>query len=964
MSASWEALRDLFDGALERPIHERAAYLSERTQGNEGLRREIESLLAAHGDADRFLSAPAFRPSSELSSETVAMTSGASTRLTAGTRLGPFEILALLGNGGMGEVYRARDTRLDRFVAIKILSAEVATAPRGRQRFEREARAISKLSHPRICTMHDIGVAAHEGRDVAYLVMELLDGETLAARIARGPLSIDQSLAYAIDIADALIAAHGQGIVHRDLKPANVMVTSTGVKLLDFGLAQLRTQHGLAVASSAEAPLSSAGLVFGTLPYMSPEQVRGELVDTRTDVFALGVLLHEMLTGRRPFAADSQADTVAAILEHQAPAVSDLQPLASSGLDRVVRKCLAKDPDDRWQTARDLKSELIWVREERGVSGRGRTPLPATSHRRRWQQVLVTGIPTIAAVLLAVMLWRTAAPPVRRVTPLALNLPPGVTLAIPVNGTSFVIAPDGSRIAFLGVRDGRQSLFIHTLETGQTQDVRDTRDAVHPTFSPDSQWVAFAHGTMGVRKVLAAGGPIQLVWRGAARQLTWLADGRIVFATGNRPLREIGDADKAITTQEKDEDGHSTPLVMRDGSLLFTVRRGGSLSSVAVSPSHGTEAGKTRELVANATTPRLLDEAIVFARGRSLMAAGLDSRAIRLSSEARALDLQVQTTRWGAPMYALSNNGTLVYARPAAGRRLVWMDRSGQEAYVKTDERTFTHLRLSPDGTRIVAGGDEGRLWIFSADGALAYRLTSGPAGDSMPVWSPDGSTIFFTTGGRKISVIPADRSKPARILFEVPSPQRLHATSITPDGKRLLTHWDLMPKEVDLRLLELGPPAVLTLLMGDSHTETDGQVSPDGRWLAYQSAESTHGDEGQIVVSRFPDVRAERRVISEGLGRHPIWSRDGRTLYYRTQDGAVMSAAITTGPSFTRDLPVRVVKPASTLQDLCCGQTYDVSPDGQRFLFIKAPDNDIRSLEVVLNFDVKVKEVLAGRRP
>jgi Tol biopolymer transport system component len=381
-----------------------------------------------------------------------------------------------------------------------------------------------------------------------------------------------------------------------------------------------------------------------------------------------------------------------------------------------------------------------------------------------------------------------------------------------------------------------------------------------------------------------------------------------------------------------------------------------------VSPAHGTEAGKARELVPNATTPRLLDEAIVFARGRSLMAAGLDSRAIQLSSEPRALDLHVQTTRWGFPMYALSNNGTLVYARPAAGRRLVWVTRSGQEEYVKTDERTFTHLRLSPDGQQVVVGGDEARLWIFSPDGALAYRLTSGPTGDSMPVWSPDGSKIYFTPGARKISVIPADRSKPAEVLFEVPPPERLHATSITHDGKRLLAHWDLMPKEVDLRVLELGPPAALTLLMGDSPGESNGQLSQDGRWLAYQSAESAHGDEGQIVVSRFPDVRAERQVISEGVGRQPIWSRDGRTLYYRTEDGAVMSVAITTSPSFKKGPPVRVVKPVSTLQDLCCGQTYDVSPDGQRFLFIKAPDNDIRSLEVILNWDVKVNATL-GRK-
>jgi eukaryotic-like serine/threonine-protein kinase len=409
---------------------------------------------------------------------------------------------------------------------------------------------------------------------------------------------------------------------------------------------------------------------------------------------------------------------------------------------------------------------------------------------------------------------------------------------------------------------------------------------------------------------------------------------------------------------------------MRDGSLLFTILRGSFLStvnSIAVSPSHGTEAGKAREVVPNATTPRLLDEAIVFARGNSLMAAGFDSRAIQLSSEPRALDLQVQTTRYSsAPMYALSNNGTLVYAKPAAGRRLVWMDRSGQEEYVKTDERMFAHLRLSPDGTRIAANvADEGRdLWIFSADGAQFHRLTSGPARDAMPVWSPDGSKIFFTTAERQISVVPADRSKPPEIFFQLPPPQRLHATSITPDGKRLLMHWDLLPKEVDLRVLELGPPPVLTLLMGDSHTEKDGQLSPDGRWLAYQSGESFGGDEGQIIASPFPDVRAERRVISEGVGRQPIWSRDGRTLYYRTEDGAVMSVAITTSPSFKKGPPVRVVKPVSTLQDWGTGPTYDVSPDGQRFLFIKSPENDIRSLEVILNFDVAVKEVLAGRRP
>ena len=380
MSAEWELLIGLFEGALERSKSERAAFLDEHTRNDPALRREIESLLAAHESVGPFLSAPALGPPMgppDIPPEPHGSVSG-QTRLAAGTSLGAFTIVEPLGAGGMGEVYRARDTRLDRQVAIKVLSSKRDSASSSRERFEREARAISRLSHPRICTVHDVGVAEISGSDVPYLVLELLDGETLAARIARGPLSIEQSLGYAIDIADALIAAHSQGIVHRDLKPANVMLTSTGVKLLDFGLAQLRTLEPVVPSAAAVASVSgltSAGLVIGTLPYASPEQLRGVRVDARTDIFAFGALLYEMLTGSRPFTADSQAALIAAVLEHDAPPVSDRQPLAPASLDRIVQKCLAKNPDDRWQTARDLKSELVWVRDGREDARRPRTPV-------------------------------------------------------------------------------------------------------------------------------------------------------------------------------------------------------------------------------------------------------------------------------------------------------------------------------------------------------------------------------------------------------------------------------------------------------------------------------------------------------------------------------------------------------------------------------------------------------------
>jgi serine/threonine-protein kinase len=971
--ADWEILRALFEGALERPERERAAFLDEHTGGDEGLRREVESLLNAHVAAGRFLEEPALgKPSAPGGSNGDGVAAGPSPpvggRLAPGAHLGPFAILERLGAGGMGEVYRARDTRLDRFVAIKVLAAELDVLPPSRERFEREVRAISRLSHPHICTVHDIGVAEVDGQELRFLVMELLDGETLAARMARGALSIDQSLDYAIDIADALVAAHAQGIIHRDLKPANVMVTSTGVKLLDFGLAKLRrpdVADAGGAGVSAVASLTSAGLIFGTVPYMSPEQLRGERSDTRTDVFAFGTLLYEMVAGVRPFAADSQAALIAAILERESVPVSELQPLAPASLDHVVRKCLAKNPDDRWQTVRDLRSELIWVRE-----GRDRRARAASVPARRlgWRPLLLAAVPTLAALVVAAIAWRAGVPapaPPRAVARLSLNLPPRVTLDIPINGTSFAIAPDGSRIAFSGAREGRRSLFIHTLATGRTAEIPNSSGALNPMFSPDSYWLAFAHQS-SVKKVPAAGGPIQTERDGPARQMTWLPDGRILRGGGNNStLQEIG-VSTPITRLAEGEEGHHTPLLLPDGSLLFTILRGSFQSarnSLAVWPPNGREA---RELVPNATSPQLVgDDTLIFAQGRTLFAAGFDSQAIRLLGEPRALDVQVQTTLFSAaPMYALARNGTLVYAEPARGRRLVWVDRQGREEFVSAGERMYAQLRISPDGRRVatyVADGDRD-LWVLALDGSSAQKLTSGPARDSMPVWSPDGSHIFFTTGEHQINRIPADRSSGPEPIFQVPRPERLHALAISPDAKSLLTHWDLMPRQIDLRVLQLGSKPTLTRLVGDSGTERDGRLSPDGRWLAYQSDESAEGSEGHIMLRPFPDIHTRQRVISPGLGRQPVWSRDGRELYYRIEDGTVMAVSLGTDPALGPGPPRRVVTPAVTLRDWGTGPNYDVSADGQRFLFIKAPELDIHSLTVILNWDVEVRAAL-GRK-
>jgi Tol biopolymer transport system component len=980
MAAEWNELQALFEGALARPKEERAAFLAAQTKGEAALRRDVESLLAAHESAGEFLSAPALGPTPAVPDDPgqpVRPAPGC-TRLTAGTSLGAFTILEPIGAGGMGEVYRARDTRLDRLVAIKVLSSERDTAARGRERFEREARAISRLSHPRICTVHDVGVADISGADLPYLVMELLDGETLAAKIGRGPLSIEQSLAYAIYIADALVAAHAQGIVHRDLKPANVMVTGTGVKLLDFGLAQLRGPEvaGVSVpAAPSAAGLTSEGLVFGTLPYISPEQLRGEKVDTRTDIFAFGALLYEMLTGGRPFAADSQAGLIAAILEHDVPPVSNRVSLAPPSLDRIVEKCLAKNPDDRWQTARDLKSELIWVREGRGQGRSAPTATARIARVRPWRQIFLTGIPTAAALVLAVLVWRAEnktapAPPApsRTATRLALNLPPGVVLDIPINGSAFAIAPDGSRIALIGARQGRRSLFVHTFETGKTVEVPDTNDISNPMFSPDSQWVAFSEPRAVVKLPAAGEGTRQLMLEGAIRQWRWLRDGRIVSAGGTRPLlqRRQGAPARELTRLGEGEEGHNTPVMTADGSILFTVLRGGFLSplnGIAVLPSEG---GGIRQVVPNASSPQLVGPgALVFAQGASLMAAAFDSHALQLIGEPRALGIQAQTTLYsGAPMYALADNGTLVYAEPAPGRRLIWVDRSGGEELLNAEARMYSHLRLSPDGTRVatsIADADRD-LWVLGLDGKLVQRLTSGPAREAMPVWSHDSSEIFFTSGERNIYRIPADRSRLPELIYRLlKAPDRIHPLSLTPDGKRLLTHWDIQPDGIDLRIVQLGPNTVHKVI-GDSLSEADGQLSPDGKWLVYQSGESIGGRLGQIVVRPFPDVRARQFVISPGSGIQPIWSRDGREIFYRTEDGTVMSVRVRMTPTFSYDPAVPVVTPRLTLYYSGTGPTYDVSKDGRRFLFIRAPELDIRSLTVILNWDVAVNSVISAK--
>jgi eukaryotic-like serine/threonine-protein kinase len=979
MPADWELLRELFEQALARQSHERAAFLHDRTNGDEALRREVESLISAHEAAPSFLNEPALQGSlAHMLSTTGGSSVSVPLRLAPGMRLGAFTIVELLGSGGMGEVYRALDTRLDRFVAIKVLSSHLDVSPPSRERFEREGRAISRLAHPRICTLFDVGVATVEGRIVPFLVMELLDGETLAARILRGPLTLGDSLTCAIEIADALISAHGQGIVHRDLKPTNVMVTSSGAKLLDFGLARLRSAETLAVgaAASSDGSSASAGMVFGTLPYTAPEQLRGEPVDARTDIFAFGALLHEMLTGERPFRADSDAGLIAAILEHHPPSVRDLQPLASPTLDHIVRKCLEKNPDHRWQTARDVKSELTWVRDELAAPPRS-APSILPRSRRGLRPLVMVGVLSTVAFLLWSTSWRggVAPEPARITTRLSLNLPAGVTLDIPTPAaTPFAVSGDGRRIVYVGVRNGVKSLYVYSLETASTREIPNVEGAGSPAFSPDGEWIAFSRRGSISKVPIDGGAPTLLCADCGASVLTWLPDNRLLLAGLERPLTQLKVQESPfpgvthpVTVLGENDEGHHRPVLLPDETLLFTVLRAGwhsALNGVAFAgrDRDGT-AGHSRDVVPSATSAQLVGaDALVFARGSSLFASRFDPARKRLVGEQVSLPLEVQQSAFAAaPMYAVSRTGTLVYAEPLQERRLLWVDRAGREELIGTGGRFYGQPRLSPDGTRVsvyLADGDRD-IWVFGLHPArLIDRLTRGPERDSMAVWSPDGTRIFFSSDENKVCSVPADGAGHVVTLFSVRRGTRIKPQAITPDGQQLLVSIQEAPnRQIDLATLSLGPDPRLTPLLAEPYDERDARFSPDGKWLVYQSDES---GEPQIVVRPFPAVATARAVISAGFGQLPVWSRDGREIFYRARDGTLMAVRVDAVNPLEHAEPVALINPANTLRDVNMAPTYDVSPDGRRFLFVRAPELDIRSLTVVQNWDVELAGTLS----
>jgi len=683
-------------------------------------------------------------------------------------KLGPYEIVSPLGAGGMGEVYRARDMRLERDVAIKVLPAHLTQSPEFKHRFEREAKSVSQLTHPNICTLHDVG--HHDGTD--YLVMELLEGETLAQRLAKGALPLEQALRHGVDIASALDAAHRKAIVHRDLKPGNVMLTKTGAKLLDFGLAKYAAlPSGPVTAPNAATmtnPLTSAGTIIGTFQYMAPEQLEGAESDARTDIFALGAVLYEMATGKRAFEGTSRASLIASIMSSHPRPISELQPMTPPALDRLVRKCLAKDPDQRWQSAADVADELRWITDG-GTSANGNATAATQGARRQYRRGLLTGA-LVAAILAAAFVLAIREPP-KAVSSLYLNVSlPGTDVVDGgLENLAIAISHDGQSLAYCARGSDGIHLYHRRLDQRQTTKIPGTEGAYDPFFSPDGEWIGFFSGSK-LRKVSVGGGvSIPLADSIESRSGTWVDNQTIVFAptfgTALMRLPASGGAPQPFTTLavERRERSHRWPEVLPGGEwVLFTV---GIIDSPGGYDACNIEAaslktGERRVLVQGGRMARFAPPGyLVFARNNVLFASPIDPRNPKVTAAPLpVLDGVGGEDTSGASHFSVSRNGTLAYVPGTSGEldELVWIDQSGKIEPVGAPLRQYDHVRVSPDGTQLLftigPARSVGDLWRYDLARATLTRITFEQKCTS-PTWTPDQRQVVYRTEAGRYEV-------------------------------------------------------------------------------------------------------------------------------------------------------------------------------------------------------------------
>ena len=863
--------------------------------------------------------------------------------LSPGSRLGPYEVVSLLGVGGMGEVYRARQASLDRDVALKVLPAAVARDADRLGRFQREARVLGRLSHPNIAQVFDL----EEADGVTAIVMELVEGETLDFMLAGGPLPADESIRLAVQICEALEAAHALGIVHRDLKPANITVRPDGtVKVLDFGLAKPGSPS--AAAKTVSIDVTKPGTVLGTAAYMSPEQAKGQDVGPQADIWAFGCVLFEMLTGKRVFGRESTAETIASVMT-STPDFERLPPATPPMVRRVIERCLEKDTRDRLHHIGDARADLRDARSRStGVAIR---PLRFPLRRVGVIAGAVAGI----AITFAAGWWTGRSSPAPS-APIRLTVPfvePPVDRTVGVS--RIALSRDGERIAYAGAGQ----LWVRRLgdKDAQAMGVIGT----NPFFSPDGRWVALFTSEHLI-KVPADGGQATVLTLTTERPGggVWFENGTIVFATNGGVYRmaETGGPAELVVApnRSRGEQFFSSPARLPgDTRILVTVATGTTALDFTTAVLDLETRSVTR-ILEHASAARYVGTGhLVYASKNGLKAIAFNESALQVSGTAFALsDLDVGIALDnGIANYAVGDSGTLVFLPPLARRplSLVWADRNGKEEALPVEPGPFAYARVSPDGHQIaldVRGATNRDIWILDVARLTQVRLTDGPTEDVLPMWSPDGSRVFFGSdrqGNFDVYSQATNGASAATLEFGAPGFQV--PDGLTPDGKTLV----LLENYTNIRRVDLSGTRTLVPLLGESFEARLGQISPNGKWIAYESNES--GEEFEIYVRPFPNVKDGREKVSLAGGRYPLWSPKGDELFYLEADGDMMVAPVTTSGAFTARAVQRLFRWTPPLEGVS-GRTFDVSPVDGRFLLLKpqtGPDRGPTHATVILNW-------------
>ena len=883
--------------------------------------------------------------------------------LSSGEQLGHYKILSLIGKGGMGEVYLGTDTRLGRSVAIKISSREF------NDRFEREAQAISTLNHPNICTLHDIGPN--------YLVMEYIEGETLSKLIERGPLPLDKALTYAVQIVDALAAAHAKGVIHRDLKPGNIIVTKNGAKVLDFGLAKVSSERlsGDSAASieTMTEPITRAGAILGTLYYMSPEQVEGKESDERSDIFSFGVVLYEMITSQRPFTGDTQAAVLASVLKEPPPPMSQRQPPVPRALERLVRKCLEKKPDDRWHSARDLKPALELIDlDAPGTSissASASVPIPVLPpSKKKWIWPALAGTLLVILAAGAGAIWLKPSAPARA-TRFEVTLPEGVQFSQYVS-----VSPDGHKLVFNATGE-KSGLWIRDLDTLQWRQLAGTQGSSSPFWSPDSRFLGFSVGTE-LKKIEVAGGPPQTLCTSPAAVGTgaWSKDNVIVFGgKPNGPLRRVsaaGGIPAEVTSidSKRGETYHLIPTFLPDGKhFVYTISGSPTVSGVYVGSLDVKPAEQSRErlLITTLGAP-YVDGNIFFLREGTLMAQPFDAGKLQVRGEPVPVAEHVGAVL-SSGFFAVSPTGVLAYrtgATATAGLQHTWFDRTGKATGTFGEPNNDFGMRLSPDGMRAAErdGSQQtrGDIWLLDFARGVRTRLTFRQSLGSNPVWSSDGNRIAFSAGDSPDTIYEKSASGAGveKELLKRPGEIML-PTSWSRDARFLLYSAVNVPKTgTDLWALPLEGDRKPVVLLRTEFGEGNASFSPDGRWVAYVSNESGRNE---IYVRPFvasgpsgPSLGEGKWQVSKDGGTNPKWRADGKEIIFNLAL-AIMSVDVnSSGAGFQMGTPKQLFQAPGN-------NAWDITGDGKRFMMIVPPNQGAQAsatpITVVLNWQADLKK-------